>query len=146
VQDAFVIVLVVVLAGSVVGALWASLASASPYTQIGRGRLSLNDGEDRPAGRPAIAQAAAEREAEIRQMLEARNARRVARGELPVDVEIELAELLEMSARPPTAASDPELAAEIRDLVIARNARRARAGKPPLDVEEEVARQLRELT
>jgi hypothetical protein len=143
VQDAFVIVLVVVLAGSVVGALWASLASASPYTQIGRGRLSLNDGEDRPAGKPAIAQAAAEREAEIRQMLEARNARRVARGELPGDVEIELAELL---AGPSAAASDPALKAEIRDLVIARNARRARAGKPPLDVEEEVARQLRELT
>jgi hypothetical protein len=143
VQDAFVIVLVVVLAGSVVGALWASLASASPYTQIGRGRLSLNDGEDRPAGRPAIAQAAAEREAEIRQMLEARNTRRVARGEVPGDVEIELAELL---AGPGAATSDPALAAEIRDLVIARNARRARAGKPPLDVEEEVARQLRELT
>jgi hypothetical protein len=143
VQDAFVIVLVVVLAGSVIGALWASLSTASPYTQIGRGRLSLGDGDDRPAGRPSIARAAADREAEIRQMLEARNARRVARGEAPGDVEVELAELL---AGPGAAAADPALEAEIRDLVIARNARRARAGKPPLDVEEEVARQLRDLT
>jgi hypothetical protein len=143
VQDAFGIVLVVVLTGSVVAAIWASLASASPYRQIGRGRLSLNDGEDRPAGAPVIAQAAAEREAEIRQMLEARNARRIARGQTPGDVEVELAELL---AGPDAAASDPTLAAEVRDLVIARNARRARAGKPPLDVEAEVARQLRDLT
>jgi hypothetical protein len=143
VQDAFVIVLVVVLAGSVIGALWASLSTASPYTQIGRGRLSLNDGDDRPAGQPSIARAAADREAEIRQMLEARNARRVARGDAPADVEIELAELL---AGPGAAAADPALEAEIRDLVIARNARRARAGKPPLDVEDQVARQLRDLT
>jgi hypothetical protein len=138
VQDAFVIVLVVVLAGSVVGALWASLASASPYTQIGRGRLSLNDGEDRPAGRPAIAQAAAEREAEIRQMLEARNARRATRGEPPEDIDAQLRALT-------APAPDPELRDEVRTLVEARNARRVARGEEPLDVEDEIDRQLREL-
>jgi hypothetical protein len=141
VQDAFVIVLVVVLVGAVIGAVWAGFASANPYGQIGRGGLSLNDGTDRPAREPTAAIAAGEREAEIRQMLEARNARRVARGHAPADVEAELAELL--AVRP---AADPALAAEVRDLVIARNARRARAGKEPLDVDAEVARQLRELT
>jgi hypothetical protein len=137
-QDAFAIVLVVVLIGAVVAAVWAGLAARNPYGQIGRGGLF-----EEPA-RPVAATAAVlagEREAEIRQMLEARNARRLRAGQEAVDVEAELAALLD--ARP---AADPALAGEIRDLVIARNARRVRAGKEPLDVETEVARQLRELT
>ena len=143
VQDRFVIVLVVVLVGAVIGAIWAAFGTAEVYRQIGRGGLSLNDGTDRPAYEPTPALAAGEREAEIRQMLEARNARRAARGQAPGDVEAELAELL---AGPSAPAADPALVSEVRDLVIARNARRARAGKEPLDVEAEVARQLRELS
>lgn len=143
VQDRFVIVLVVVLVGAVIGAIWAAYGTADVYRQIGRGGLSLNDGTDRPAYEPTAAVAAGEREAEIRQMLVARNARRAARGQAPADIEAELAELL-AEAGAPTA--DPELVSEVRDLVIARNARRARAGKEPLDVEAEVARQLRELS
>jgi hypothetical protein len=143
-QDRFAIVLVVVLVGAVIAAVWAALGTADAYRQIGRGGLSLNDGTDRRAHEPTRAVAAGEREAEIRQMLEARNARRVARGHAPADVEAELAELLAGTGA--AAASDPALAAEVRDLVIARNARRVRAGKEPLDVEAEVARQLRELT
>ena len=143
-QDAFVFVLVAVMVGAVVGGLWAAVGSGDVYRQIGRGGLSLNDGTDRPVREPTPAMAAGEREAEIRQMLEARNARRVARGQAPADVEVELAELL--AGAGPDPAADPALAAEVRDLVIARNARRARAGKEPLDVETEVARQLRELT
>ncbi|HEX5927453.1 MAG TPA: hypothetical protein VFY45_26795 [Baekduia sp.] len=142
-QDRFVIVLVVVLVGAVIGAIWAAFGTAEVYRQIGRGGLSLNDGTDRPASEPTIALAAGEREAEIRQMLEARNARRTARGQAPADVEAELAELLADVGAP---AADPTLVSEVRDLVIARNARRARAGKELLDVETEVARQLRELS
>jgi metal-dependent amidase/aminoacylase/carboxypeptidase family protein len=138
-QDAFAIVLVVVLVAAVTGAIWAGVASRNPYARIGRGGLSLD--EPRPVA-PTAAALAGEREAEIRQMLEARNARRAARGQELVDVEAELAALLQ--ARPVSA--DPALVAEIRELVEARNARRVRAGKPPLDVEEEVARQLRDLT
>jgi hypothetical protein len=108
------------------------------YDQIGRGGLSLGDGSDRPAREPTGAMAAGERDAEIRQMLEARNARRLRQGKEPLDVEAELAAL----ARP---AIDAALAGEIRDLVIARNARRARQGKEPLDVEAEVERRLRDL-
>jgi hypothetical protein len=139
-QDAFVFVLVAVLAGAVIAAVWAGVASRNPYGQIGRGGL-FEEPRARPGGSAGAALLAGEREAEIRQMLEARNARRLARGQEPVDVEAELTALLD--ERPP---ADPGLVAEIRDLVIARNARRARAGKEPLDVEAEVARQLRDLT
>jgi hypothetical protein len=83
---------------------------------------------------------AAEREDDIRQMLEARNARRAARGEETVDVERELREL----TRPP-AAQDPEIVEEVRTLVQARNARRVARGQEPLDVEAEIERQLRDL-
>jgi glutamate 5-kinase len=140
-QDAFVWVLVVVLAGAVIAAAWAGIASRAPYDQIGRGGLFEED----PRARPDVASAAgaAEREEEIRQMLQARSARRVARGGAPLDVDAELAALL-AQARPVVA--DPSLIAEVRQLVEARNARRVRAGKEPLDVDEEVARQLRELT
>jgi hypothetical protein len=79
-----------------------------------------------------------ERDEEIRQMLDARNARRARRGEAPLDVEEELGRLT-------APAIDPELRREIRDLVEARNYRRTRAGKPPLDVEAEVAREIARL-
>ena len=139
VDTAFGVIIVVVVVVGLIAGVWASSTSGEAYRQIGRGGLSLNDGTDRPAREPTAALAAGEREAEIRQLLEARNARRLARGQAPQDVEAQLAGLL----RP---AVDPALEAEVRDLVIARNARRARAGRPPLDVEAEVARQLRDLT
>jgi hypothetical protein len=107
VQDGFAIVVVVVLVGGVIAAVWASAGTAEAYRQIGRGGLSLNDGTDRPAHEPARAVAAGEREAEIRQMLEARNARRRARGQAPADVEAELAQLLSA----PAAPADPALEA-----------------------------------
>jgi hypothetical protein len=137
-EAALLVIIVVVVVVGLIAGIWASSTSGEAYRQIGRGGLSLNDGSDRPAHEPSAAMAAGEREAEIRQMLEARNARRVARGQAPEDVEAQLAELL----RP---AVDPALEAEVRQLVIARNARRARAGKPPLDVEAEVARSLASL-
>ncbi len=146
VQERFGIVLVVVLVGAVIGAIWAAYGTADVYRQIGRGGLSLNDGTDRVGAdrfEPTAAVVAGEREAEIRQMLVARNARRTARGQAPADVEAELAALL---AQPGATTADPQLVSEVRDLVIARNARRKRAGKEPLDVETEVAKSLAELT
>jgi len=80
------------------------------------------------------------RDEEIRQMIAARNARRVRRGENPVDVESELSRL----TAPPSV--DPGLEAEVRSLVLARNARRERRGQAPLDVEAEVSRQIAELS
>jgi hypothetical protein len=86
----------------------------------------------------AAAGSDAERDEEIRQMLDARNARRERRGEPPLDVDAELAAL----ARP---APDPGLREEVRQLVVASNHRRVRAGKAPLDVEAELERRIRDL-
>jgi hypothetical protein len=142
VQDAFWIVLLVVVIGASIVAVGTFAISGKTYEQIGRGGLSLRDGSDRPADEPLSgAGFEAVRDDEIRQMLEARNERRLRRGEEPLDVEAELASLV----RPATRTADPELVAEVRQLVIARNERRQRMGKEPLDVEAEVARQLRDL-
>jgi hypothetical protein len=138
VQDAFGIVLVVVVVLAALVAIVTFVGSGRAYEQIGRGGLSLRDGSDGPAAEPAPGAGAGEREEEIRQMLEARNARRLRQGREPIDIDAELAAL----TRP---AVDPGLVAEVRQLVQARNARRVRQGKEPLDVEAEVARRLREL-
>lgn len=82
----------------------------------------------------------AEAREEIRQMVEAKSARREARGEEPLDVEAEIASL----ARPSPSA-DPGLREEVRQLVTARNERRRRQGQEPLDVDTEIDRQLRSL-
>jgi len=126
-EDAFAIVLFVVVAVATVAAVWALITSRSSYDQIGQGGLTTAD-------HPTTA---AERDAEIRQMLEARNAIRTARGEAATDVAAELRAL--------TAADDPELREEIRSLVEATNARRAARGQEPLDVEAEIERRLREV-
>jgi hypothetical protein len=142
VQEAFGIVLFTVVGVAAVVAILTLGAARRSYDDIGKGALSLRDGTDRPAREPAPggAASAAEREAEMRQMLEARNAVRLRAGREPLDVEAEMAALLR-----PAATVDPALEAEIRDLVIARNARRARQGREPLDVEAEVARQIADL-
>jgi hypothetical protein len=142
IQDWFgeVLTVVVIVGGLVAIVTFFGLGRA--YDQIGRGGLSINEEAGRGAPLPAASAAAAgtvaERDAEIRQLLEARNDRRRRRGEEPLDVEDELKRL--------TAPSiDPALRQEIRQLVVARNARRMRRGEEPLDVDSEVERQVREL-
>lgn len=137
-QNAFGTVLFVVTAVGVVVALGSLVGTGKMWEEYGkRGLLMDHDIARGPA--PGSAAAMLERDTEIRQMLDARNARRLRRGEPPIDVEAELAAL--------TAPHiDPELRAEIRDLVLARNHRRARAGKPPLDVEAEIERQIKGLS
>jgi hypothetical protein len=125
-EDTFAAVLFVVVGVAAVVAVWALASSGGSYRQIGRGGTSIAD--DRPD----------DREAEIRQMLEARNARRAARGERTRDVDAELRELT-------APAADPDLRDEVRTLVEASNARRTARGEPPLDVETETERRLREL-
>jgi hypothetical protein len=137
-QEAFGIVIFVVVGISAVLALVSLVFRGRTYDQIGRGGIG-DDREIRPARSTGAFADSGEREEEIRQMLEARNARHVARGEAPVDVEDELARLT-------APAVDPALREEIRELVIARNARREARGQPPLDVDAEVERQIRDLT
>jgi hypothetical protein len=155
VEGAFGIVLFVVVGVAVVGAIVSLILSGDAYSHIGRGGLSI--GEDRPLGPPAAGGSAApltahqraEQEADIRSMLEARNARRAARGEATGDVDAELADLLRPAGGGGAAGGgggvDPEIEAELRQLVESRNARRVARGEEPLDVDAEVARRLRDL-
>jgi len=140
VQDAFGYVLFGVVIVAAIVAI-ASLRGAR-YDHVGAGGL-FEDGPPggrRPSGSGSATAAvlAAERDEEIRQMVEASNRRRAARGQAPVDVDDEIARLS-------APAVDPGLEAEIRSMVEARNARRERRGQPPLDVEAEVRRQIDDL-
>jgi hypothetical protein len=137
VQGAFGTVVLVVCGVGVAGALAALLLGRRTWEDYGRNHLTM----ERDSSAPGAGSSAAmvERDEEIRQMLEARNARRRRRGEPELDVDAELSRLT-------APAVDDELRAEIRDLVIARNHRRARQGKPPLDIETEIERQIAALS
>jgi hypothetical protein len=133
-MDAFGTILIVVSLLAVVIAAVSYWGSGGIYSGLGRGDLDME------RDRPVAAASAAEAQEEIRQMLQAKSARREARGEAPLDIDAEVASL----TRGPSV-TDPALRDEVRQLVIARNERRLRQGKEPLDVEAEVDRQLRDL-
>ena len=173
VHAAFGTVLWIVLGVAVVIAILALVMSSRTWSDFGRGGLVMDRDESRP-GSGVGPTTVRERDEDIRSMLEARNARRIRRGEAPIDVEQELSRLTAPGAnastvsaagaagrghadgssagtdaptgRDPGPAVDPELAEEVRQLVVARNARRTRAGKPALDVDAEVARELRRVS
>jgi hypothetical protein len=137
--EAFGTVLIVVCVLAVVAAAVSYWGSGSIYKGLGRtGSLSMD--EDDPGAAPPAPADGPEAREEIRQLLEAKSARREARGQAPLDVD---AELRALTAAPVHA--DSALREEVRQLVEARNERRARQGKPPLDVEAEIDRELREL-
>jgi parvulin-like peptidyl-prolyl isomerase len=137
VQEAFATVVLVVCGVGVAGAVVALLLGRRTWEDYGRNHLVMERSDTQPAAGSAAG--LSERNEEIRQMLEARNARRRRRGEPELDIEAELTRLT-------APAVDDELRTEIRDLVIARNHRRARQGKPPLDVEAEIQRQIAALS
>ncbi|MEA2458657.1 MAG: hypothetical protein QOC95_1629 [Thermoleophilaceae bacterium] len=139
--QAFPIVIIGVSLAAIVIAVVASLASGGLYERIGRGGLSMDGHEQGGAPQPGSPAAKAEADEEIRQLVQAKSARRVARGQAPLDVDAEIAAL----TQPVAAPADAALRDEVRQLVVARNARRQRQGKEPLDVESEVDRQLRDL-
>src|SRR5215204_6057921 len=127
-----VVIIIAVVAGLIAAAAY--VGSGRLYEGIGKGAFSL-DQPDRPKGpQPGSAAYNAEAEAETRQMLEAKSALRVARGESALDIDAEYAAL----PTPSATGRDEALRDEVRQLVIAKNERRARRGEPPLDVEEEV--------
>jgi hypothetical protein len=136
-QQWFGPVLYCVCAVGLIGAFVGLVSTGKTWEEYGKHRLLMdNDLPGTPA--PGSAAALLERDVEVREMLEARNARRQRRGEAPLDVEQELKRL--------TATQiDDGLRGEIRELVIARNHRRARAGKPLLDVEAEIEREIASL-
>ncbi|MGZ4266641.1 MAG: hypothetical protein ACXVS6_21300, partial [Solirubrobacteraceae bacterium] len=91
-QHAFGTVLWIVCILGVIAAFAALVTGRKTWKDYGKGGLSLDGDAPR---RPAAGSAAAihERNAEIRELLEARNARRARRGEPPLDVDEELARL-----------------------------------------------------
>jgi hypothetical protein len=124
----------------IIVAVVAVVLAAVSYWGSGRVYGSIGD-SDLMMRRETAAAApdSAEAREEIRQMLEAKSARREARGEAPLDVDAEI------EALTGPGADDPGLREEVRQLVVARNERRMRKGQEPLDVEAEVERQLRSL-
>jgi hypothetical protein len=131
--DAFGIALISLALVAVVVAAVSYWGSGRAYGEIGSGGLSMEH-EQESASTPAEARE------EIRQMLEAKSSRRVARGEPALDVEAELEALTRT-----LGSEDRGLRDEVRQLVVASNERRVRQGREPLDVEAETERRLRAL-
>jgi hypothetical protein len=140
------VILIAVFVAIPIAAITFIIGAGAAYGEVGKGALSLEFESDLPQ-RPSDDEAASARarEEEIRQLVEAKAYRQRARGETPVEVEAEVARLLEEHRRAAAANVDAGLREEVRQLVVARNDRRRRQGKGPLDIEAEVERQLREL-
>lgn len=133
----------------VISGLLSMLTRPNNYDQVGQGGL-LGSDEDCTAENTArarldqLAADHAERVEDARQMLQARNDRRLRQGLEPLDIEAEL-ERLNFDATAPAKPADVELVEEIRQLVILRNERRLRQQLDALDVEAEIERTLAEL-
>jgi hypothetical protein len=144
VQSAFPIVVFGAVALSVVMSVVFLVSRGSSYDQIGEGGLGP-DQESASGPPPPLADSSAghaEHELKIRRMLRAPRDRMVGRGQPALDIDAEVARLLEPAL---PQGHDAGLTVEVRQLVVARNERRARQGLEPLDVEAEVARTLDEL-
>jgi hypothetical protein len=139
VESGLALVVIGVTILGIIGAVVAFVGTGKLYEQVGKGDFALDRDPGMSGPAPGSAAARAEAEVEIRQLVEAKSARREARGEPPLDVDAEVAAL----TRP--QGHDEALRDEVRQLVIARNERRLRRGEEPLDVEPEVDRQLRDL-
>jgi hypothetical protein len=137
------VILLIVLIAIPIATLAFILGARNALGQIGKGQFAIDDELPQSRGESTSTSPQA-REAEIRQMLEAKAYRQRSRGEQPLDVEAELESLLDTGGGG-DLRRDAQLVSEVRQLVIARNERRQRQGKEPLDVEAEIDRQLREL-
>jgi hypothetical protein len=138
------VLILVVLIALPIGAFAFAKGAGNALREIGRGQFAMDhDLPQRSASPPPVS--AAVREEEIRQMVQARSDRAVARGQKPRDVDAEVEELLAPKQGTGSLARDEGLRDEVRQLVIARNERRQRQGKEPLDVDKEIERQLHEL-
>jgi hypothetical protein len=140
------VLIIVAIAAIPIAAITFALGAGHALREIGKGQFAMDHDLQRRGTTAAAPVSKEVRETEIRQMIEARSYRRVARGEQPLDVDAELDKLLaaerEMSGN---LGDDAELREEVRQLVVAKNERRMRRGEVPLDVDAEVERQLRDL-
>jgi hypothetical protein len=144
IQAGFVLTLITLVALPI--ALIAFARTGPLWESVGKGPFAIEQEIPPPSvlSRPDPPVDRRLQEAEARQMLEAKSYRRRRRGEAPLDVEAEVARLLDApgAAGP---AIDEKLRAEVRQLVVARNERRMRRGEQPLEVEAEIDRQLADL-
>jgi hypothetical protein len=143
IQTGYVLAAITLVALPIAAVAFAS--SGPAWRGLGKGRFAIE--QELPPTRMAQAEAPVDRdlqETEARQMLEAKSYRRSRRGEAPLDVEAEVARLLEAPGSGGPGV-DEKLRQEVRQLVVARNERRMRRGEAPLDVEGEVERQLADL-
>ena len=139
-----IVLIVVVLVALPVGAIVFARGAGGALSEIGKGPLAMEQDFPQSSGTSVHTVSAEVREEEIRQMIQARSDRGVAKGRKPLDVDAEVNKLL-ASESGPRLAGDAALREEVRQLVVARNERRERQGKEPLDVEKEIDRQLSEL-
>lgn len=109
---------------------------APPHSSIGGNAFTPT------AGDPGV-ETPEMRDDDVRQMLEARNRRRIARGEAPADVDAEMRELLDGTR---DERVDAEILAEVEAMVHARRARRRRKGQPEGDFQSEVDELLRSVS
>ena len=137
--------IIVVLVALPVGAIVFAMGAGNALQKIGKGDFALEQDFPQSSGAPVHAVSAEVREEEIRQMIQARSDRGVARGREALDIDAEVEKLLASESGGSRLGGDKQLREEIRQLVVARNERRERQGKEPLDVEKEIERQLREL-
>jgi hypothetical protein len=139
------IFILVVLVALPLGAIVFATGAGGALRNIGKGQFALEEDFPQTSRGPVHAVSAEVREEEIRQMIQARSDRGVAKGRKALDVDAEVEKLLATESSGASLGGDRELREEIRQLVVARNERRERQGKKPLDVDREVERQLREL-
>jgi hypothetical protein len=140
-----IVLIIVVLIALPLGAIVFARGAGGALNQIGKGQFAIEQDFPQSSQGSIHAVSAEVREEEIRQMIQARSDRGVAKGRKALDVDAEVEKLLATESRGPGLAADKGLREEIRQLVVARNERRERQGKEPLDVEKEIDRQLSEL-
>jgi hypothetical protein len=140
-----IVLIIVVLIALPVGAIVFAKGAGGAFNQIGKGQFAIEQDFPQSSQGSIHAVSAEVREEEIRQMIQARSDRGVAKGRKALDIDAEVEKLLATESGGPGLAADRGLREEIRQLVVARNERRERQGKEPLDVEKEIDRQLSEL-
>lgn len=143
--DAGTVLILVAVAAVPLAAISFAMGAGNALREIGKGRFAIEQELPQKTTGAAAPVPKEVREAEIRQMLEARSYRRQQKGGEAIDVDAELEKLLAADQQQSDLSQDAELRAEVRQLVIARNERRLRRGRKALDVDSEVERQLREL-
>jgi hypothetical protein len=140
-----IVLIIVVLIALPVGAIVFARGAGGAFKEIGKGQFAMEQDFPQSSGGSVHTVSSEVRAEEIRQMIQARSDRGVAKGRKALDVDAEVEKLLATESSGPGLAGDKGLREEVRQLVVARNERRQRQGKKPLDVEKEIDRQLSEL-